>query len=243
MASSQAAARKQKMRKPARSASSIQERAELAAGDFGCRRTPERTVRHQHEYLLLSNDCYVTRLNSTIKSPRFSVCLYNLSVTRRETKFCVIDAGNNEEIMSQLRSVAVCGVTMTKKRKACSPTQDDSNNICAELKAFIVSENAKCVKEIRDSNDRRLRAVEKSLSFALDSLSAVSNRQHSANVDIVQPRRETAGLKQRVLQLELSEDRLQQENAWSVSCFPGRRYRVCLATRTPLSGCQSYGST
>ena len=90
---------------------------------------------------------------------------------------------------------------MTKKRKACSPTQDGagSTSFCEELKAFIVSENAKCVKEIRDSNDRRLGAIEESLSFALDSLAAVSNRQHSADVDIVQLRRDTADLKQRLL--------------------------------------------
>ena len=40
---------------------------------------------------------------------------------------------------------------MTKKRKVCSPSQEGFSDIWAELKEFIVSENAKCVKEIKDS--------------------------------------------------------------------------------------------
>ena len=77
------------------------------------------------------------------------------------------------------------------------------------------------MKEIRDSNDRRLGAIEESLPFALDSLAAVSNRQHSADVDIVQLRRETADLKQWVPRLELSEDRLQQEKRLVCLVFSG----------------------
>ena len=83
---------------------------------------------------------------------------------------------------------------MTKKRKACSPTQEAQRDMCAELKEFIVRENAKSVKEIKDSNDRRLIAIEESLSFAMDGLAAVSDRQRSADSDISHLKRETAEL-------------------------------------------------
>ena len=111
---------------------------------------------------------------------------------------------------------------MTKKRKAYSPTQDGQSDVCAELKEFIVRENAKCVKEIKDSNDRRLVAVEESLSFAMDSLRTISDRQHSADVDIVALRKETADLRRRLQQIELAEDRQEQEKRLVCLVFSGR---------------------
>ena len=74
---------------------------------------------------------------------------------------------------------------MNKKRKASSPSQREQSDVYSELKVFIASENAKCVKEIKDSNDRSIVAVEVSLSFALDSLAAVTQRQQSADYDII----------------------------------------------------------
>ena len=71
---------------------------------------------------------------------------------------------------------------MNKKRKVCSPSQREQRDSCAELKEFITRENARCVKEIQDSNDRRIGALDESLSFAMDSLTAVSERQHSADI-------------------------------------------------------------
>ena len=105
----------------------------------------------------------------------------------------------------------------------CSPSQEgpSDGDICAELKEFIVSENSKCVKEIRDSNDRRIAAVEESLSFAMDSLTAISERQRSADIDILQLQRETAELRRRLQQLELSEDREQQEKRLTSLVFSG----------------------
>lgn len=108
-----------------------------------------------------------------------------------------------------------------KKRKACSPTQEGQHDVCAELKAFIVRENEKCVKEIKDSNDRRMVAVEESLSFAMDSLSAVSNRQQSADLDILELQKETADLRQRLQQIELCEDHRQQEKRLTTLIFSG----------------------
>ena len=96
---------------------------------------------------------------------------------------------------------------MTKKRKACSPKEDDKQDMCAELKDFIVRDNAKCVKEIKDSNDRCLTALENLLSFSMDGLKAVSDRQYSADLDILQLKRETADLKRRLQEFELAEDR------------------------------------
>ncbi|KAF0300618.1 hypothetical protein FJT64_003284 [Amphibalanus amphitrite] len=110
---------------------------------------------------------------------------------------------------------------MTKKRKVCSPSQEGQRDLCSELKEFIVSENAKCVKEIKDSNDRRLAALEESLSFAMDSLSAVSERQRSADTDIIQLRKETAELRHRLQQLELGEDQQQQQKRLTCLVFSG----------------------
>ena len=111
---------------------------------------------------------------------------------------------------------------MTKKRKtACSPPEGD-NDICAELKRFIVQENSKCVSEIKASNERRLTALESSLSFAMDSLAAVSDRQHSADLDIVELRRETAELKRRLQRMELQEDRQEQQKRMTSLIFSGR---------------------
>ena len=110
---------------------------------------------------------------------------------------------------------------MTKKRKVCSPTQEEQSDICAELKRFIVQENAKCVKEIKDSNDRRLVAIEESLSFSMDALTAVSDRQRTATKDIVELQRETAELKRRLLQMELNEDRQEQERRLTCLVFSG----------------------
>ncbi|KAF0287851.1 Brevican core protein [Amphibalanus amphitrite] len=112
---------------------------------------------------------------------------------------------------------------MGKRRKVCSPSQEgpSDGDICAELKEFIVSENSKCVKEIRDSNDRRIAAVEESLSFAMDSLTAMSERQRSADIDILQLQRETAELRRRLQHLELSEDREQQEKRLTSLVFSG----------------------
>lgn len=109
---------------------------------------------------------------------------------------------------------------MTKKRKVCSP-QTGESEICADLKAFIVQENAKCVKEIKESNERRLVAIEESLSFALDSITAVSERQQSADVDILDLQREVTDLRQRLRQLENSEDRRQQDGRLTSLIFSG----------------------
>ncbi|KAF0295826.1 hypothetical protein FJT64_006704 [Amphibalanus amphitrite] len=112
---------------------------------------------------------------------------------------------------------------MPKRRKVCSPAQEGQSDgdICAELKEFIARENAKCVKEIRDSNDKRLVAIEESLSFAMDSLTAVSERQHSADTDILQLQKETAELRRRLQQMELAEDRRQQEGRLTSLVFSG----------------------
>ena len=80
---------------------------------------------------------------------------------------------------------------MTKKRKVNSPMQEGHSDLCADLKDFIVKENAKCVKEIKDSNDRRLVALEDSLSFTMDALTSVSARQKSAEQHIHSLQRET----------------------------------------------------
>ena len=97
--------------------------------------------------------------------------------------------------------------------------------MCSDLKDFIVRENAKSVKEIKESNDRRLVAVEESLSFAMDTLRAVSDRQHSADMDIVALQRETADLRRRLQQVELVEDRRQQEKRLVCLLFSGPALR------------------
>lgn len=91
----------------------------------------------------------------------------------------------------------------------------------AELKLFITQENAKTVKEIKDSNERRLVAIEDALSFAMDSLTAVSERQRTASQDIQRLQRETEDLKQRLQQLEDSEDRQQQARRLVCLIFSG----------------------
>ena len=78
-----------------------------------------------------------------------------------------------------------------------------------------MQENAKRVKGIRDSNERRLGALEESLAFSMDVLSAVSNRQSAADRNISMPQRETTELQQRLRRLELVEDR-QLKNEWMV---------------------------
>ena len=110
---------------------------------------------------------------------------------------------------------------MPKRRKVGSPSNEEQRDICAELKDFIVSENEKCVREIEKSNDRRIGALEESLSFAMDSITAVSQRQSSADSNILQLQRETADLRRRMQQLELSEDRAQQQNRLTSLVFSG----------------------
>ena len=110
---------------------------------------------------------------------------------------------------------------MTKRRKVCSPAQGEQSDSYTELKEFIVRENSKCVAEIKDANERRIAAVEESLNFALDSLAAVSQRQHSADLDIVDLRKESADLRRRLQQLELGEDRIQQEKRLTTLLFSG----------------------
>ena len=78
------------------------------------------------------------------------------------------------------------------------------------------------MKEIQDSNDRHIGALEESLSFAMDSLTAVSERQHSADIDIVLLRKKTADLRRRLQLLELDEDRRQQEKRLTSLVFSGR---------------------
>ena len=68
--------------------------------------------------------------------------------------------------------------------------EESQGDICAELKDFIVRENAKCVEAIRDSNERRMAAIEEAVSFAMDSISNIAARQQSADADILQLRRE-----------------------------------------------------
>ena len=110
---------------------------------------------------------------------------------------------------------------MTKKRKVCSPPQGDRSDNYEELKEFIVRENSKCVEEIKTANERRIAAVEASLTFALDSITAVSQRQYSADIDIVQLKKESADLRRRLQQLELGEDRIQQEKRLTTLLFSG----------------------
>ncbi|KAF0302163.1 hypothetical protein FJT64_025705 [Amphibalanus amphitrite] len=93
--------------------------------------------------------------------------------------------------------------------------------MCDELKTFIASENTKCVREVKEANDRRMQAVEDSLSFALDSVTALSNRQKSADSELMELKRETADLKMRLQQLELNEDRQEQQKRLSSLIFSG----------------------
>ena len=109
---------------------------------------------------------------------------------------------------------------MNKKRKASSPGQGQSD-MCADLKQFIAKENAKSVKEIKESNEKRMAAIEESLTFAMDALSAVSERQKSAEQDIGELKKLTADLKQRLQQMELHEDRQQQERRLACLIFSG----------------------
>ena len=112
---------------------------------------------------------------------------------------------------------------MNKKRKVSSPVQGQSelSVVSDDLKKFIAKENEKCVKQIKDSNERRLSAMEESLSFTMDSLAALSDRQRSADIDIVQLQRETTDLRRRLQQLELSNDRQQQEKRLTTLIFSG----------------------
>lgn len=116
---------------------------------------------------------------------------------------------------------------MTKKRKVNSPKQDghremqSSDDMCTELKEFIARENAKCVRQIKESNDQRLVAIEESLSFAIDSVKTVSDRQNSAKVAIQELQRETEALRQRLRQLEFNEDRQEQDRRLTSLIFSG----------------------
>ena len=121
---------------------------------------------------------------------------------------------------------------MGKKRKAGSPLQQSQGgtgvepdqrqiDLCAELKDFIVSENAKCVAAIQDTNERRIAAMEQSLSFTMDSISTLAARQQSADWDILQLRRETADMEARLQRLEMQEDRVQQEKRLTCLLFSG----------------------
>ena len=102
----------------------------------------------------------------------------------------------------------------------CSPGPQDEGS-CADLNDFISRENEKCVRQIKESNDRRIGALEESLSFASDSIKAMSDRQHSADIDIRELQRETAELRRRLRQMELSEDRQQQEKRLTSLVFSG----------------------
>ncbi|KAF0314390.1 hypothetical protein FJT64_015142 [Amphibalanus amphitrite] len=55
----------------------------------------------------------------------------------------------------------------------------------------------------------------------MESLSALSDRQRSADMDIVQLQRETTDLRRRLQQLELSDDRRQQEKRLTTLIFSG----------------------
>ena len=113
---------------------------------------------------------------------------------------------------------------MTKKRKAGSPAQSgnlDLSDMCDELKTFIASENTKCVREVQEASERRMRAMEDSLSFALDSVTALSDRQRSADTEVIELKRETAELKRRLQQLELNEDRQEQLKRLGSLIFSG----------------------
>ena len=91
-----------------------------------------------------------------------------------------LKAGHSSELWCCL-GVNVGQTKMPKRRKVCSPSSEEQRDFCDKLKQFIVSENEKCVSEIKKSNDRRIGALEESLSFAMDSLIAVSQRQNSAD--------------------------------------------------------------
>ena len=108
-----------------------------------------------------------------------------------------------------------------KKRKVNSPLQEGPSDLCANLKDFIVKENAKSVKEIKDSNNRRLAALEDSLSFTMDPLTSVSARQKSTEQHIYSLEKETEELRRRVRRMEVAEDRLQQDRRLSTLLFSG----------------------
>ena len=104
---------------------------------------------------------------------------------------------------------------------AAGAGEESQNDICAELKDFIVRENAKCVEAIRDSNERRMAATEEAVSFAMDSLSNIAARQQSADTDILQLRRENQEMMSRLRRLEMQEDRQQQERRLTCLLFSG----------------------
>ena len=111
---------------------------------------------------------------------------------------------------------------MTKKRKAGSPSQEGQSDInLGDLKEFIMMENAKNVKDIKESNERRLAAVEDSLSFTMDALTSVSARQQSADQDILMLQKEVAELRCRLRRMELEEDRRQQDGRMQHLIFSG----------------------
>ena len=118
---------------------------------------------------------------------------------------------------------------MTKIRQAGSPLrksrtgalEESQCDTCADLKDFIMRENARSVEAIRSSNERRLAAVEEALSFSMDTLSNVAARQQSYGRDILQLRQENAEIMSRLRCLEMQEDRLQQEKRLACLLFSG----------------------
>ena len=113
---------------------------------------------------------------------------------------------------------------MTKKRKQCSPPEERSekSDTYTELKEFIVCELAKSVRDFKEANERRLTATDESLNFTHEAVVAVSKRQNSADADIFQLRKEMAEVRQRLREMELSEDRRLQQTRLTCLLFAGR---------------------
>ena len=111
---------------------------------------------------------------------------------------------------------------MSRKRNARSSAQGRGNftDICSELKTFIAEENAKVVREIKQSNDKRVAAMKESLSFTIDSIKTLSDRHRDTASEISQLRLKISelGLRLSMLQLEMNDNRQPQERRLVTNC-------------------------
>ena len=120
----------------------------------------------------------------------------------------------------------------TDEEEAVSEVEEDSRNqrdwnedIIADLKKFIQSENARSnrslAEEIRKSNDERISALENSISFALTASETMAKRLAEAEARAKQAETDIHLCVRRLAELELELDQVQQRSLQDWLIFSG----------------------
>ena len=117
-------------------------------------------------------------------------------------------------------------MTKKQKRRHESGTPEKEDGTTEELKAFIEEKNGEAVAEIKRALDERIAAIEQSLNFAFDSITATSQKANAVEKTLNEMQAEWQSLLGRVAKLEEEKEENEKLRRKTQLIFSGRDLHI-----------------